>query len=119
MKPFSVERTVFDPYSPMDKLTITNEDYIIEIWVDNDRDSFSSLELKEITSLFNGIQYLELEFSKDNIFYLRLDGFNAEIHYPMHRIEMKDEDDNTIFKIIVEHEENSIVQIVHLKVIPR
>lgn len=119
MKPFRAERTIFDPYSPMDKLTLSNEDYNIEIWVDNDDNTFSSLELKEITSLFNGIQHLELEFSEDDIFHLKLDTFNAELHYPMHRIEMKDKDNNTIFKIIVEHEENYIVPIVHLKVTPK
>ena len=116
MKPFRLEKTIIDPYSPMEKLTLCNDEYNIDIWVDNDRDTFSTLELKEMAGLVNDIGYLELEFDEGNILYFNPDEFNTELHYPANRIEMKDKDNNTIFKILVEHEENQIVQLVHLKV---
>lgn len=110
MKPFKVEETI---KSEIDILTIYNDDYIIEVWIDNDDDSFSSLELIEMTSSFMDISHLEI--ITDEVHYYLLNN-NFIIHYPMDKIILKDKDDDIIFKIDVEHEENSLVPLVYLKV---
>ena len=115
MKQFEVKRTIFHPYSPKDELIISNDDYNLEISVNNDCcESFATLELECITSLFNGISHMELELREDNILNIHTDGFSGEVHLPINRIELKDLDNNTIFRINVVHEEGSLTQPVHI-----
>lgn len=120
MKPFEIKRTIIDPYSAKDELAIENDMFIIQACVDNICcDSFATLELIEVNSVFNDISHIEIEFDDDNILNINRDEFSAELHVPINRIELKDMGNQTIFKINVCYEEGSHRQIVHLKIIPK
>lgn len=117
MKLFKVKRTIFDPYSPMDKLEISNDEYMIEICVNNDCcESFTSLELDYISSVFNGISHLELWIGDGDKHTINTSEFPWEIYTLVEQITLKDFDNKTIFLVNVDYEEGSMKQIVHVKV---
>lgn len=117
MKLFKVKRTIFDPYSPMDKLEISNDEYMIEICVNNDCcESFASLELEYNSSVFNGVSHLEMELGDGDKLMTHISQFPWETYTHVEQIKLKDSDNKTIFLVNVDYEEGSMKQIVHVKV---
>ena len=115
MKPFEIEGSDNHPYSRRDKITVTNDRYKIEIWVDNECcESFAWLDLECNNTVFDSISHIEVQLSENNVLNLHENSLCGEIHLPINRIELKDINNQTIFRVRIRFEEASLTQTVHL-----